>query len=526
MTAEPNIALPLPDPAAPYGGDLRRSQSTVGLPVEMPDRAHSMCHQAGGQAARKGRVRRLDSRRGRLILLRGSMQIVMDFGRSARGGRNWSFAVAALAIAFPAMAQYTGPAILSRGEAPASITVPQIRFRPYISAGVNYDTALANVALNQDGQIANSASIGMRLGWGVSGSHGWKKTQLGMAYSGSVSHYARSGAYDSISQNLMLGLSHQFTRRTRMAFQEIAGVFTRNLTPPGLPQTVPFDPNTIYLPVTDYFDNRTMYFSSTADVVYQKTARLSFDFGGGTFVTRRRSSALESPIVAMARTDAQYRISRRTSLGGGYSFQKYTFAHGRGDSTIHMFGPNLSMRVNQWLELSGMVGAARIETKSIQSTPVDPAIAALLGISSTEQIVHRVRYLRVPTFTVRASRGFRTGVVFAMGGHSVTPGNGLFQTSIAYTASAGYVYTGIRRWSVNTQVMYTDAEAIGTVSGKYRTSSASFSVARRLSAGLHLGASYWARKYGSATYSGYDRLVHAAIVSVSWSPGEVPLRLW
>ena len=40
-------------------------------------------------------------------------------------------ALAVLALSIPAFAQYAGPAILSRGEAPSAMGEPQITFRPY-----------------------------------------------------------------------------------------------------------------------------------------------------------------------------------------------------------------------------------------------------------------------------------------------------------------------------------------------------------------------------------------------------------
>lgn len=457
------------------------------------------------------------------------MQILRVFARLRDGARTiWSGRVGAalLAAAIPALAQYSGPAILSRGEAPAAIAAPQIRFQPFVSINANYNTGLSNIALTPDGQIASQSAFGAWVGWGVSGAHSWRHTRLGLNYNGLMSHYPRTSGFDSFAHNLMLGLTREITPRTRISLAEMGGMFTRNLTVPGIPQSVPFDPNTTYVPVTDYFDNRTYYFGSTADVIYQKSARLSFDFGGGVYGTYRRSAALQSAAIATARSDVQYRISRRTSLGAVYTFQRYTFTHGRGDSTIHMFGPSLSMRVNRWLELSGMVGAARIENKMIQSTPVDPAIAVLLGLNAIQQIAYRLEYLKVPTFAARASRGFRTGLAYVSVGHSVTPGNGLFDTSLVYTVTAGYAYTGLRRWSLNTQFLYSNAEAIGLIPGRYSSVTGNFVVSRRVMRGFSMQAQYSARQYSSGTYAGYNRLINEASAGLTWSPGEVPLRLW
>jgi hypothetical protein len=53
-----------------------------------------------------------------------------------------------LFLAAPAFAQFGGPAILSRGDAPAAMSVPQIDFIPFLSLVGVYDTGLATVSVN------------------------------------------------------------------------------------------------------------------------------------------------------------------------------------------------------------------------------------------------------------------------------------------------------------------------------------------------------------------------------------------
>jgi hypothetical protein len=444
----------------------------------------------------------------------------------ARAGFAGRSTLVLLALGGPALAQYSGPAILSRGEAPSAMSAPTIRFQPYVSLDANYDTALSNVALNEDGQIAHEAALGVRVGWGISGAHRWAHTRIGLSYHGTMLHYPKSSTFDSMNHSLLLGINHQLSRKVSLVLNESAGMFSRDLGLLGLPQSVPFDPSTTFIPATDYFDNRTYYLGSTADLVIQQTARLSFDLGGSAFLTRRRSRALDGSLIETARGDVQYRLTRRATIGAVYNFTTFQFNQSRGDTTVHMFGPSFSVRVNRWLELTGMVGAARVESKFLNSAPVDPAIAALLGITSTQQIVHRVDYLNVPTFSARLSRAFRTGVIYAYGGHAVTPGNGLFETSFAYSVAGGYNYTGLRRWSINAQVMYTDAQSIGSISGNYTSETATVSVARKIVGDLHMNMRYSARQYGSSTYAGYNRFVNGASVGLTWAPGDVPVRLW
>ena len=95
-------------------------------------------------------------------------------------------------MASPLLAQYGGPAILARGQSPAAMETVQIDFRPFVSLSGIYATGLNGVSVDANGAPVNDASFGVMIGYGVSGMHSWKHTRLGLNYSGSFSHYAKS----------------------------------------------------------------------------------------------------------------------------------------------------------------------------------------------------------------------------------------------------------------------------------------------------------------------------------------------
>ena len=75
----------------------------------------------------------------------------MSFGRV--------LAVAGLAL--PLLVQDSpdgGPAVLTRGQSPVAWPEAQTEFRPYIEVTGVYDTGLAGVAVNDQGQLANLAA--------------------------------------------------------------------------------------------------------------------------------------------------------------------------------------------------------------------------------------------------------------------------------------------------------------------------------------------------------------------------------
>lgn len=428
------------------------------------------------------------------------------------------------AWAMPIFAQYAGPAILSRGEAPAAMASPQIDFRPFVEFAGVYDTGLSGVAVNSQGQLGNEASPGLEVTGGISGVHSWRHTKLGLDYRGSVRRYTQATSYDSTDQSLMLGIVQRFSRHVSLTLSEDAGLFSRNFGLPGLSQTVPFDPSTTYAPTTDFFDNRTEYLSTQANLVFQKTARLSFSLGGDGFLVRQSSAALYGVTGATAHADVQYRLTRRSTIGANYSYTHFDFIHVLSSTDMHAVEGVYSMRLSRWLEFSGDGGMARAETRFIQNVPIDPAIAALIGTPEGTKVLDRLDHFTI--LNGRLSRTFPKGVAYISGGRGVTPGNGLFLTSVMTTALAGYDYTGLRRWSFGVSGGYQRASSIGNVIGTYGGTYGTLTASRQIMRSIHAVASFSARQYSSATFTLYNRLIYDVRVGVGYSPGDIPLRIW
>lgn len=259
-----------------------------------------------------------------------------------------------LGLAVPVWAQYAGPAILSRGEAPAAMTAPTVDFDLSLAVTSTYTTGLAGVsAPNAQGQLANLSSYGIGATLGLSGAHSWRHTHIGLAYSGSFYDYYSASYFAGLSQGLALGMSHQFSRHILFNVRDSAGMFTQ--FPPatvGLNSSVPFDPSQSDLPTTDFYDNRTIYSSTQADMTVQASTRLSFDFGGGYFTDIRRSAALYGASGESASGDVQYRVSRRTTLGLTYGFSHYAYTHSEGGSFVQSATLGGSFRMSRWSELT------------------------------------------------------------------------------------------------------------------------------------------------------------------------------
>ena len=437
----------------------------------------------------------------------------------------WPVAVAV--SVWPAFAQYAGPAILSRGDAPAAMSSAQVDFRPFVNVAGIYSAGLSGLQQTSQGAVTlgNLSSFGSLLSFGVSGLHSWKHTKLGLDYLGSISHYFQSGTYGNFNnQSLLLSLTRELTPHAMFTLRENASISSQPVPIPSLPQSAAYDPSSAYNPITDYYDNRTTFLSTEAGLTFQKSARLSFQISGMASVTERQIAGLYSVTGASATGDVQYRISSHTTVGGTYTYNHFEF-HGIFNATdVQSVSGTYAKRLTRSLELSAYGGFSRNQTKFLTSLPISPAIGLLLGLRSAAVINYSSLYH--PNYSARLSQTFQRGVLFAMGSYSVSPGNGLFLTSTAINGSTGYNYTGLRLWSIGATAGYTRSKSISNVVGEYADFIGTLSLSRQLTHYLHLTSTVSAVKYQSNSFSGYNRLTYNANLGLAFSPGNVPLRLW
>jgi hypothetical protein len=430
----------------------------------------------------------------------------------------------ALVVLAPLRAQYAGPAILARGQAPAAMSTTQIDFRPFLTIGATYDTGLNGVSIDANGNPTSAGSLGVDATAGVSGLHSWKHTTLGLTYTAAFRHYTRQSYYDGTDQYLLLGLTHMLSRHWMFSLRENAGLYSQNFSLPGLQQTVPFDPSTTYVPTNDFFDNRTMYFSTQADLTVQLSTRLSFNFGADGFMTRRRSTALYGVSGAGARGDFQYRVSRRTTMGAAYDYTHYSYTGIFSSTDMHMGALTFATRLTRSLEFSGTGGVTFYETKFVRTVPIDPVITAITGIASVQEVAYSISH--IPTFSARLSQTVHRGVFFLSGGRSVIPGNGLFLTSTASAVDGGYAYTGLKHWAINGGVSYSFANSFGNVVGAYSALTVTTSISRQIFPYTHGLISFNLRRYTSGDFHNYNQMAYSVRLGLGFTPGDIPIRLW
>jgi hypothetical protein len=102
--------------------------------------------------------------------------------------------------------------------------------------------------------------------------------------------YATYSLFNGSDQFLDLGYSELLRRYLTLNLNEIAGT-TANPNGASLICLLS-NTNVLALPTSELFNNRTNYAKSRVDLVWQRSPRLTFDFGGDGFVVRRENLAL------------------------------------------------------------------------------------------------------------------------------------------------------------------------------------------------------------------------------------------
>ena len=415
--------------------------------------------------------------------------------------------------------EYGGPAILSRGDLPLSGAPASMAFRPYMGLSGFYDNGLLPVSVSPNGHVPVADSFGEELDLGLNGYHAWEGTKLSLDYRGDFRHYTL-GYYDSSDHFLALTLAHQLRKHVTFSLRNQVGTYAQNYFLSGFGYLYP---NYLQTPQNDIYDNRVIFASTGGSLIFQKSARLSFSIGGEGDVVRRRSTALYGDTVAAGRGDVEYRITRHTTIGADYHFMHFDFTRGFGYSNIHSVGANYSTQFTRHVQLSARIGGARVESESLISAPINPAIAAIIGQSVGIQAAHRLSY--APDMLARLSYTLRRESFGLVYNNALSPGNGVYLTSRMQTGHAFYSYTGIRYWNFGVDGGYDRLSALTQNIGAYSSYGGGGGATRTLGKGFHAVLRLDARHFNVAQ-SFFLHNEYRAMLGLNWSPGEVPLALW
>jgi hypothetical protein len=421
------------------------------------------------------------------------------------------------------LGDYLGPGILTGGvDTIGTRAGEQVDLRFYASLTGVYDNGLEPVSVDSKGNLVQINGLyGIDLGFGAYGVHSWRTAQLGLDYRGDFLHYFNNSLYDSTNQSLKLGYTYQKSRRLYFDLQGIGGLYSNYLG--AVAGDISATPTIVTQPSLLLFDDRTYFLQGSVGMTYLLTARASVTVGGEGFLVQYQSNGLVSSVGYGARGKFQYRLTRLMSVGAEYDREHYQYAGLFGSSDINMYSMLFSDQISRLWTFALSAGAYQANTVGLETVSVDPAIAALLGVSTTVHTYASENW--IPSGQAVLSRKFKNANLTLSYSRMATPGNGVYLASRTENALASYNYVGIRKVSLGINGGYSSLASLGQGLAPYQMYLGSASFTYTLPHSLHAIARYDLR-HQDIEVAGYRTTSSRVTLGIAFSPGTLPLSLW
>lgn len=418
---------------------------------------------------------------------------------------------------------YQGPVILSRGgRASVSRGDELFRLHPFASVEGVYDSALVPVSITSDKEIPYTDAYGVEANFGVTGTRAWKRSELDLDYRGLLRHYTEKTFYDGTDHILMLRYINRVSRRWEVGLTQAAATFSRGFMMP-LGAVNSYDQNFNGLIGAEMFDSRTNAAVSGGQAIFQRTLRTSFGMGINGFIVRRRSSALVGATGWTANGNWAYRLTRNSTVGAGYTFNRFHFTNRFGESAVHGIALDYARRLTRHWELSLRAGGYRIETSRLIQIQLDPVIAAILGSSTGVRAFHGITYL--PQYTGRLTYGFRRSSLTAEYGRMVSTGNGVYLTSGTEYLTGSYTNQTTRRISTNLGGGMVRLRSLSQTISRYRSYQGNAGLSFKFTDQFAIQTRFEVRTR-QILQGTLDRKSYRVTVGFGWAPSEYPVSLW
>jgi hypothetical protein len=276
----------------------------------------------------------------------------------------------------------------------------------------------------------------------------------------------------------------------------------------------------IVTPASLLFDNRVDFLQSSLDVNFLKSDRTTFTFGGEGFGVWRKAPGLVGMRGYDLHGTIQHRVSQRTTLGVSYQHAHYDFPKAFGQSDINSFYGIWADQLSRFWTITVHGGVYQAEVEGLQQVAVDPAIAALLGVSTTVQTFYQKSLF--PQWDVIINRKFEHANLSFQYSRGVSAGNGVYLTSRQDSGGASFSYTATRKWSFSVNGGYTRLEGIGQNLQPYSGFIGGTNVTYAITNPIHVIAEYDAR-HQEIVDATFRRTSDRASIGISFSPGDIPL---
>src|SRR5580700_1492854 len=205
---------------------------------------------------------------------------------------------------------YSGPAVLSRAMQPVIGGGEVDTIQPFFSLNRIYGTGL-NGGLTGDAPAALQS--GLDLGFGLKGTHRWKRTTLQIEYDGSYRDYTGTPDANGLNQFFHATAALQLKRHLLLSIRQTGGILTQDTG--SLLLQPEFLETSSTLPTNEPFSEGLKLIDSLATLTYQKTQRLSFSASIDGSLVRQDSTSLIGTNNVIASADVRYLLNPRTAIG-------------------------------------------------------------------------------------------------------------------------------------------------------------------------------------------------------------------
>lgn len=412
---------------------------------------------------------------------------------------------------------FTGPDIMTNGLNRVGRRAGQdVNLRFFANASAIYDTGITPFAF-KDGDIARpDGQPGVEAGLGAYGSHSFRRSVLGLDYNGNFRHYTNTPSLDGSNQQVDLGYTAQVSRRWMIDFRQTAGTQSFGTTigsdVTGTPNAI--DTNSLL------FDNRMNYLQSTFNARYLLNRRTVAVMGGSYYRIHRQARALVGVNGYTLSGSLHHQLTRRMVVSAQYQHLHYDYPRAFGESDINFYlgSVQYDFRRNWRFVVGG--GAFAAETQGVQTTFLDPTLAALLGVDSVQTAFYKTTVL--PIVLLGVNKQFRKSSLGANFTTSVTPGNGVYLTSQQKSLTGFYSYSGISRLSLSLNGGMTNLQTIGQTLQNFNQINGGGNLSYRLGKGFSLSAWYF-RRFQDIENNPFRRNSSRVSVGIYFSPGDIPL---
>lgn len=449
--------------------------------------------------------------------------------------------VLVVALGLAASAQFGGLGGFGSAGAgnPMATTTPQVEFRPWLTAnGTWYE--------NQVGALSASGLGTSRYGWnaggGVSGGKSWERTTVAGGYTGT--YMKSSGRANSLANGLnqvgMLSISHRMNQQHGVSIAQYGGSSIG-----GFGYGAPYggfggfgmgsvgalrdidsggiggfgDPAQNGLVDNEIFGSRVNFYGADAKYVYQPNLRWSYGVSGKAGLVRRSQKTLTDLNHYGAGVRASYRVDERSSVSALYQYSQFNYVGLFGGNHVQSAGLQYSHSFNERTQFQMEAGAFYYSSTFLGTVKIDPALAALIGTTSSLTIQNKVKVGWVGGALL--SHNFSKLHASAHYDHGITPGNGTILASERDMAT-GSVGTSVKRVNFSTYGSYYRMTGLLQTGAKTQTFTVGVSGGLRVIGDLHLTANYGAARYLFA--SPMKQWQKYATAGLTWSPGGAAFR--